>query len=195
MGDFRRRRRIVVGRLWRAPAYGADSTGQSAEGAALRGRRLLPDRDHRAGGRPQRAGQSLELRHGRAGHGDDCRGPRRGRRRVHHLLVQVRRSPGVRDAPRIRRRAHRQRPRLDGDPSAQTDDQPALVCRIPVRLDRGGTGSVPTARRRRGSGRSGCTNGHRRELEKRSSARRCHSRAAARTWRRHAARMSLRHRS
>jgi len=40
------------------------------------------------------------------------------------------------------RRAHRQRLRLDHDPSAQTDAQPALVRGIPVRLDRGGTGAV-----------------------------------------------------
>ena len=67
---------------------------------------------------------------------------RRGRRGVHHLCVQDRRSSGLRDAARVRRRPDRQCSRHDVSSSAEGIDQSDAVRGISARLDRRGDGPV-----------------------------------------------------
>ena len=65
---------------------------------------------------------------------------------VHHLGVPKRRAAGLRDAARLRRRAHRQCAAVDGDPSAEGRAEPDAVRGIRAGVGRRGDGAVLQAR-------------------------------------------------
>ena len=131
---------FVAGAVLSWGAYGALlHLGQTQLGNPLKallcvGRRLLPD--WRSGSRRclELTGPALQLPDPRAHHRDSRRRAWRRRRRLHHLGVQNGWSSGLRDAPRLRRCAHRQRRRVDGDPSTKGRAQPDAVRRFPARI-------------------------------------------------------------
>src|SRR5438132_301291 len=136
MGDLRGRRRVVLGRVRSVSPARTDSTRKSAEGAAVCGRRLLPDRRPDSRRRPVGAGRFVGVQHGRDHPRDDRRRARRRRRRVHHLGVQVRWPARVRDAARVRRRADRQRAAGHDAAPAEVGHQPDRVPRLRAGVDR-----------------------------------------------------------